>query len=727
MPGSFDLDGSSPSLAGQAIPLAVFFYDGESLTLLPNIWCERIDYREGPEPPVARFRYAMDDLYALNLDWPSRIGDVWPLDAQGPYVVQDDDRLVVAGQNPDGSPLFLFDGFAQIPQVDVSPRSEGANFVALGVACRAWDDTIHTRVQRDADTPEDTSGDSDFEVHLPCRFNPADQRPGSMGGILANSTADALYTQDGKDQFGYPVFLEPLLEEREIAEEATYLEEWYVSDAMLYLLAQPNEADDYVTWPDSGDILALLESLAPPPGSTVFNRTTAVKADCVIRDYDATGKTLPEALAEIIGYAGFELTWDLDSNADGAPETFLRFYRRDGAATGAPKQVYLDTPGNALVEGSLNNVTAIHLSRDTNGLVNAWRTETGQRQTEITVVLAPLFEPEAADATSPARDVFKSANLTTATAETRRKYRWYGADECGDGHWNMTDDEWSVQPLDLSPIFPNTPQNTKSYCTRYRPGSDTLIARDSNGRPLKATLEVFSQDNVYSGDPYVQTEPGADGWLTIKGGWKLLSDRLGIEITAPDPEEWITTNLKIPKIAAISRVALAGSSKWQPFVLRLTTVIEGDRRIKAEAPKRIASPTQFARWRSADAKDHFQYCEISPGSIHYETNNGDGTNPVVIRDDTKRATIHAQQLRSSHEMPRLAGSIRIPGITVAYQVGDRISSIVGRNISLQTNIGASQGETPVYPWIVGVSYELDPHQYTVLHLSDRRAEVRNSH
>ena len=729
MPGSFDLDGYTSSLSGPAMAIGVYLYDPDAeqpFALLPNIWCLRIDYREGPEPPVARFRYILDSNMSLNFGWPARIGDVWPIDAQGSYVVLPDDRLIVAAQNPDGSPLYLFDGFAQIPQADVTPRTEEATFVAVGVAARAWDDTIHTRIQRDADTPDDTSGGSDFEVHLPCRFNPASQRPGSMGGYLGNSTPDALYTvPEDSDDGGYPVFVDPLLAERQAEEESELVEPWYIADALLYLLAQPNPGDDYINWPSGGTIEDLLETLAPPPGSTTFDPETAVPSNCVIRDYDATGKTLPEVMAELLGYAGFFMTWQLGSDGDGTPVTSLRFYRRDGAATGPIKSIYLDVPGASLADGSLNNATRLHLTRDTNHVVNAWRVETAQQRVEITVILAPLFEPAASDAQAANRVQFNSANLTEATAATRRKYRWYGADECGDGHWNMSDGEWSVQPLDLSPVFPNTDANTKSYCTRYRPGSDTLIATDSDGRPLKAVLEYYASGTTAdSADPYVQNKQGAGGWLTIKNGWRLLHDRLGIEVTVPDPEEWATGNPKLPKIAGISQVATAGTNNWQPFTLRLTTTIESDRRIDARAPKRTASPTQFARWRSADASDHFQYTTITPGSINYPAAGGDGTNPVVVRDDTTAATTHAQQLRSSHEMPPLAGSVTVPGISVAYSVGDRVSLISGRGINLQTNIGANQGEAHVFPWIVGISWSFEgDRQSTTLVLSDRRTDT----
>ena len=88
----------------------------------------------------------MDDAMALNYGWPSQFEQVWPIDAQGPYVVNPDDRLVVMGQNPDGSPLILFDGFAQVPQVDLTPRFQSVNFAAVGTAVRCYDTRISGRI-----------------------------------------------------------------------------------------------------------------------------------------------------------------------------------------------------------------------------------------------------------------------------------------------------------------------------------------------------------------------------------------------------------------------------------------------------------------------------------------------------------------------------------------------------------------------------------------------------
>ena len=74
MPGSFDLSPVPGGQATTALPVYVAKYDPSDeenpYTILPNVRCLRIDYREGPEPPLARFQYFMDDL--LQAPWAGR-------------------------------------------------------------------------------------------------------------------------------------------------------------------------------------------------------------------------------------------------------------------------------------------------------------------------------------------------------------------------------------------------------------------------------------------------------------------------------------------------------------------------------------------------------------------------------------------------------------------------------------------------------------------------------
>jgi hypothetical protein len=217
---------------------------------------------------------------------------------------------------------------------------------------------------------------------------------------------------------------------------------------------------------------------------------------------------------------------------------------------------------------------------------------------------------------------------------------------------------------------------------------------------------------------------GSTPKLRLEGA---LDDRLGIEVSIENPEQWGSGNPKLNDIRTITWTA----APTQPtaFLLRLTTVIEADQRIPAKdvtAAARTASPTLFDRERSADGKDHFQYCSVAPNSLYYAQNGGDGTNPVVVRDDTKAALTHAEQLRSAHEFPTLAGSATVPFLTDYYQIGDRVKIVQGRNASLQINVGVDQGEAPSYPWITAFAWDFTgDKQQTVLQFSDRRAEPQS--
>jgi hypothetical protein len=238
-----------------------------------------------------------------------------------------------------------------------------------------------------------------------------------------------------------------------------------------------------------------------------------------------------------------------------------------------------------------------------------------------------------------------------------------------------------------------------------------------------------------SSNPSVMTEPDSRTWTTVTKGWQLLDDRLGIECTIENPNDWHTGQTKVasgaaqPTIRAVTWSASPNAGGNAAILFRLTTVIDADIRINAEAVKRPSSPTQFARRRSADGKDHFQYCAITTNSLYYSTqkdlngDGGDGTNPLIVRDDTAAAKTHAEQLRSAHEFPTLAGSATVPFLTDYYQIGDRVKIVQGRNASLQINVGVDQGETPTYPWITAFAWDFQgDKQTTVLQFSDRRAE-----
>ncbi len=94
----------------------------------------------------------------------------------------------------------------------------------------------------------------------------------------------------------------------------------------------------------------------------------------------------------------------------------------------------------------------------------------------------------------------------------------------------------------------------------------------------------------------------------------------------------------------------------------------------------------------------------------------------MARDDTEKAQDQADAQRLATETSPIAGSFTIPGISYAYGVGDLISKIQGRDISLLCNAGAPAGEGPRFPAVVGFSVNCQNPHATVIKLDDRRSE-----
>jgi hypothetical protein len=742
--GSFSLTSLPPSRSSYAVPILVCTYDGSgNMTPLPNVVCIRIDERSGPYPPVAQFAYQLDDNLAFSLGWPSQVEQIWPIDApSNPYVIENDDRIVVLTQSQAGVTSCLFDGFAQIPQTDVSADSQNITFTAINVACREWDRPLRGRFQRNANTPTADPDTGPVDVDMPCRFNPSDTTAadGGKGGIIPNCTPDNADVNQDDPSSSYPVFLDQdikgipaVVGPPAVAAVPPPQTRWTVSKVCRYAMGIGNPREVYVQNPDFSELTSLLQSYAPPDGSDISNLASDTTADVTVRDYDGSDKAWPDCLNELLSYSGFSFRFFTFLSSSGFPSTVVKIYRNDALTTIAPKQLFLQ-PSGGVLGVSPNNVTAFHLARDCNNIVNQYSIESPLKHVEASFLLAPLYVPDpggAVDGPTGRGEFIKSSFTPATTGIVRRAYRWYGVDEIGEGHWNMDSQAFATDAYDfgarVTGIFPPTDAGKPLYVKRYRPGSGTLISVDSRGIALKAQLAVSF--NSLQLPP--TTWDGTGDWFPIDGGWKLLDDRLGIEVTLDDPEQFDVNKL-VGKIGGVTMWAdpvkyVVGPSFGGKSVnvgvvpiLRLTTVVEDDRMMSVKAAKRSASPTQFIRRRRVDCRDHFQFNRVVATSLYNQTNFD-----VIARNDTALAQSHANSLRAKTEFPPVAGSVTLPFFTAYYQVGDRFSEIDGRNINLQMNAGASQSEAPDYPFAVGKSWTFQPRQETTLQLGDHRAEAVN--
>lgn len=780
--GSFDYAPEGSILADLPAQIGAYRYDASeegqaAYTFLPNIYCLQVQSKEGPEPSTAQFQYILDDssLNASEGDpedqdetFPSQFEELWPLESPASeYKVVAGDRMVVLETDPEGNQRVLWDGFAQIPQVDLSPRSQSVHFVGVGVAIRLWDSVIGGRVQRDGSKPTAVgTATSAVPTDLPTRFNPADPR--NEAGLANCTPDDCDETLEDEDENEYPVFLDPHIDtpadsttdyrSPAPSPEVPYQTYWTLGKAVRYLLATANigRDDNDDLWVDNPDFSVLddLFKNFKPSGSFYDpgDSSTYEAKDILIRDYDATNKPLPEVLWDLLAQNGFRYRFVTEGqagepNEDGTttetPYTYIDFYRFDADGPTEPKQLRLPVSRSDL-DPSGCNVSSFSAVQDLNGLVNQWEIETEPIRYEVSVLLAPGFEPTNGDevASTSTRQKFLLSNLDNATGAEREKYRLWIANEAGqDGYWSIENQAFRKpkdalnDPIDFTDVFkPHDSQekdaDDPNYVERYRPGANRLLSLDPSGKPYRAQL-AFSRDYAGADPPCLWDGTGT--WQVINGSYRILREKLGIYITAESPEAWeigvpgpdetkIEISGSLHAITCLSNPSGSGGSKQQQqFWLRLTTVIEGDHCLDAVAEDRPASPYPFTVSRRIDAKDHFKKEVIAKCSAF--NTSGD---EIVSRDDSDEALAYARQYRSAHEFPPLAGNAHIPWFTRSYSVGDRIDEITGRDVDLQTNAGAEQGEGAYYPFVVAVTWDFRGNQQsTTLQLSDRRTEPRH--
>jgi len=715
MSGSITLDNSAPPLWQPAVPIQVCKFDPSQTvvgrySLVPNVVCEQIERSIGPNASTAHFRYILDTS-GLYPDWPTQFDKIWPQVVQsGQYTCGTDERIAVIGYDPDGNATLLFDGFAQIPQVNLDPNTQRVTFTATGVECRCWDTPIGGRVQRGADGPYEVDPlirGLVIQTDLPVRFNPSDGR----GGVLPNCTPDDFDVNQDDPATAYPVFLEEHLER---SPDPRTL--WTVSKAVRYILATQNDGEYVTNHPDFARLSRELVVKIPVAADGTMDPTdpaTYKTKDMPLRDFDCSNQSWPDALEKLLGMIGFGFYFSFPSD-DGShdPATVtLMIFRKDQSEV-EPVSLMLDE-FRSDIDPSLNDVSSLALARDLTQVVNAWLVETPPRRWEVSIVLACGFQPTAGDETASNRKQFLWSETRDASATIARKYRWYVADEAADGHWDGA--TWTIdEAFDFSSLWPSNNAN-HTYCQRLRPGSTHLLTLDQSIAPRRAMLH-YSQD--YAGEfPSLWDKTGT--WKPIAKGWHLLEHRLGIEVTTEDVEMWHTGHgKKLIKGITWQANPPAGKQFW----LMLTTVIDGDTMLPSFVPRRIASPTKFTRRRTIDARDHYRLDTVFAPSWFLQQPRDDKNN-VVLRDDTKKALDLGRQYRTAHEMPPLSGSVTIPYLTMHYALADLVDSIAGRDVSLHVNAASDKGEGRRYPFVTKIAWSFSgDRQTTTLQLTDLRAE-----
>jgi hypothetical protein len=625
---------------------------------------------------------------------------------------------------------------------------------------------------------------SDKWTDLPARFNPdglGNQTRTALTEEEAEAPEDHVKLSGDPVHMTYPVFRDTGSRKPGTASPDT-AEMWSIATAARYVIGIGNPVD---TWTSTYALTApsvtgqpgrlliddLLSAWVPkhPEGSIWLLEPDGwerVSVPC--QDIDVTGKAWPEALADILAPHGFTFAWRLGQkpDPDGVIEWDVPNWELDIYPVAYPpitRTVALQPAGSAL-DPSRSNLASATLALDTSGTIPRWRVDTDPARFEVTVCLTPAFEPIESDATPDGRKAF------VGTAESGDpKYRDFILGEGGDPYWWFDKDAtpptnpWGQfqTPPALWHVFrpergscPETVEgdadDERRYARRRRPARSTLVTRDTKtDQPMNARVRVI-EASKYTGEVPGLFEPEKLDAAVVpqeitQGAWELMPDRCGIRITAVDPNDW-----RIGEPAAADRAKVAfpkgvinviqslanpgddGSKATKRFVLLLTCVIDGDRGLDALAEERPASPRAYPVERRDDARDRYRREIRTWWSEHYDKELPEGEEPPPEsdrwkeydegRNDTERATAHAQSRRQGNEAARLAGSLTIRRLATAYRLGEAIGRIDGRGVSLDTMAGQSMREEPRFPVVVGIDYAFGSEVSTTLQLEDRRVE-----
>lgn len=679
-------------LGRDAATLAVYRYTPGSpgtYLLLDNVRCLAIERREGPEPSSARFRYVFTQTSA-DAQAPQSLEQALDTSFTGSKTIQPGDRLVVKAARPDGGIECLFDGYAFDFGGQIGEGSETAEVGALGVEVRARDTPLPGAIVRKADSVA-TAG-ADVPTDLPARFNP-------RGAPNCTGDSNRSTNTAGKE---YPVFVDPA-----VIRSTDVRFPWTLPRAARYLCYTAND-EALVQNPAATDLDNLVGR--EPKDGTAFDPAdpaTYTTSDLYASDHPVSGKDWPTAVHELIRPRGFGQHWKL-TTFGGDPQTALSVWHPQ---TGTVKDLWLQARG-AVLDLTLTNLAGAQFNRDLAGLANHFRVQGAPGRYEVSVVLAPAFPMASGDKADANLKTYASADIEPGTAKWDA-YRTFVFDETGEGHYV----NWSATKLtdvpSLDGVLGAPSGGVTKYTVRRRPGVGELVTRDAAGKPLRYRVAV-SRD--YTG-PYPAVWDGTGTWQTVDSPPPLLHDRLGIRLSAANPNKWnigkIEGSSDFPDgMVKVVEALAASSTTNREFFVRLTCVVEGDLVVEGEANRRSASPLPWDVTRVIDARDRFEHREVAANSEFNDT-----ADPVIDRDDLPAAIAEAEAMRDAQDSGVLQGEAVIPRLTTYYGIGDRIRSIQGRGLGFRTD-GGGADNAPIYPVVVGVRWELEGGQRTVLSLSD---------
>jgi len=408
------------------------------------------------------------------------------------------------------------------------------------------------------------------------------------------------------------------------------------------------------------------------------------------------GHYLPYYLDGLLHPHGFNWYVDPATSAQNTGDELIyekptiRVYKK---GVGPAKKLYFQPPGQ-LLDLSKSNVNQYDVRRRIGDAVTAVRVFGDKLRAEVTLRLYPGWGNDGDD--------FTAEELTidggSAYQAHKTAHRLWVAGEGGDYYGTRTGLYEFSDPPDLSPIFAITLGNDGTTVGQ-RFSNDTLQRRRVMEPPLTYQGDA---DNRVRRELFVEYKIGfGETWTEVTseiGTFSALADRIGIIFTGNSPPAEL-----------VSAFPAGGGGVF----LRITGTIASDHSLYNLGSDGYVSGSVQGRLNMAtiNAQDRFRHWFVvgkpSPDRPELQTH----LYASVLKDDSAGADVHDDRAEIETYAAEIIkpmlhadydGNFVIPGWTTYYEIGDLLTEIEGRNITL--NQAAAPGEA--YMQITGIEWSL---------------------
>lgn len=547
--------------------------------------------------------------------------------------------------------------------------------------------------------------DSIAEAEEKTEFAPV-FNPRVDGRILGNRS-NKKHTTTSQDAY-YFIHPEAVLTAEAQLEQSLTAQRWDLKEAVLAMCWECNSDETFIENPTRDDLSLLDNAPTLEDVKLESGKTLPVYLDRLLQPlgfnwhikYD-TGEG-SNADGDFLGsYAG-ETEADAANPSPGADNTFFNTttgttWERNGSNTGwvdtgstdssmafnkdkpqivvfekgvgPEKTLKFQAPGTTL-DLNNSNVNNYSINRRIGDSVNRVVVVGDVERAEVTITLFKGW-PESSDSLT-ATDLDKSATGNSYLANPT-VWRLWVANESGDYTDTRTE---IIEALNLNSVF-------SRWIPHRRQAMDPFTYQGGPGRKQRRQILVE------------YTTDGGSNWLPVP-------DEFGQPFILPDQIAVIFQG-NTPPQDLIDAGANAG--------VRITCVIEGDARLTHTAERQAHAVNGRDVTLQLDVPQKFRKHWVqSSGS--YASRFATETSGAEVADDTTEIQAYAEEIRDDNEVAELDAEIIIPGIHHSYEIGDLLTNIDGREVSLDQ--ASNTAPTPRYPQIIKRQWRYSPFPSTVL-------------